>query len=130
MNTYTLAALAERSVTARDARALRRIAAALHRWHELECGDERGILFRDERGRPFWETFATGECVPAPDREKQAERRLADVMARYPALSVYVSGDPRGATLWILRPDDVPALPVIRWSVLLARPARIARKDL
>lgn len=29
-------------------------------------------------------------------------------MARYPALSYYVQGDPRGASLYILRPGDVP----------------------
>ena len=30
-------------------------------------------------------------------------------MARYPALSAYVQGDPRGAAVYILRPGDVPA---------------------
>jgi hypothetical protein len=30
-------------------------------------------------------------------------------MARYPALSAYIQGDPRGAALYILRPGDVPA---------------------
>jgi hypothetical protein len=30
-------------------------------------------------------------------------------MTRYPALSAYIQGDPRGAALHILRPDDVPA---------------------
>ena len=29
-------------------------------------------------------------------------------MARYPTLSSYVQGDPRGAALYILRPGDVP----------------------
>jgi hypothetical protein len=30
-------------------------------------------------------------------------------MAKYPALQSYVQGDPRGASLYVLRPDDVPA---------------------
>jgi hypothetical protein len=29
-------------------------------------------------------------------------------MKRYPSLSVYVQGDPRGASLYVLRPGDVP----------------------
>lgn len=43
-----------------------------------------------------------------PDRESGARRRLAKIMARYPSLSAYIQGDPRGAALCILRPGDVP----------------------
>ena len=45
---------------------------------------------------------------PVPDRETGALKRLAAIMARYPQLSAYVQGDPRGAALYILRPGDVP----------------------
>lgn len=30
-------------------------------------------------------------------------------MARYPAFTSYVQGDSRGASLYILRPGDIPA---------------------
>lgn len=78
-----------------DAFTLRRIALTLHRWHELQCGSDYGCIERDE---------TTG-----PDREAGAKKRLAAVMARYPALTAYVQGDPRGAALYILRPGDVLA---------------------
>ena len=43
------------------------------------------------------------------DREKGAQKRLGALMARYPGFTAYVQGDPRGASLYILRPGDVPA---------------------
>lgn len=44
-----------------------------------------------------------------PDREAGALKRLAAIMARYPSLSSYIQGDPRGCALYILRQGDVPA---------------------
>jgi len=43
-----------------------------------------------------------------PDREKGALKRLQDIMGQYPDLSAYQQTDPRGASLYILRPGDVP----------------------
>lgn len=98
----------------------------LHRWHELECGDgndhcswsiERGRRTTkgfeyDENGSPYlmrhWNDGKTTNCR-IPDRETGALKRLAKIMARYPALSPYVQCDPRGCALYVLRPGDVPA---------------------
>jgi len=93
-----------------DATALRRIAMTLHRWHELECGTDRGAVERDEEtGKVYWYNAMTGKrSYQIADRETGAKRRLAKIMERYPALGVYVQGDPRGASLYILRPGDVP----------------------
>ena len=42
-----------------------------------------------------------------PDRERGALKRLAKIMApRYPQLKSYVQGDPRGASLYIMREGD------------------------
>ncbi len=41
-----------------------------------------------------------------PDREKGARKRLAAIMARYPGFAAYVQTDPRGASLYVLRPGD------------------------
>lgn len=97
-----------------DACALRRISMTLHAWHERECGDANGgAIERDETtGKPYW-TYDAGRNgkrgrVPIPDRERGAEKRLAKIMARYPTLSAYIQGDPRGASLYVLRPGDVP----------------------
>lgn len=97
-----------------DATALRRISMTLHRWHELECGTETGgAVERDEKtGKPYWTYDAgnngkRGRCAIA-DRERGAEKRLAKIMAGYPTLSTYIQGDCRGASLYILRPGDVP----------------------
>lgn len=101
-----------------DAESLRRISMTLHRWHELECGDGNGHIERDEKtGVPRYyndrarylgaNDVRRGYAVP--DRERGAMKRLVKIMARYPALQFYVQGDPRGASLHILRPGDVPA---------------------
>lgn len=92
-----------------DAEALRRIAMTLHRWHELECGSDRGCIERDETtGKPYWSSAITGKRYAVADREEGARKRLAKIMARYPTLRAYIQGDPRGASLYILRPGDVP----------------------
>ena len=96
-----------------DAEALRRISMTLHRWSELECGDDTGCIERDETtDKPFmgrWNSY-TGKRMQwaIPDREAGAIRRLKVIMARYPALTYYLQTDPRGAALYILRPDDIP----------------------
>lgn len=111
-----------------DAESLRRISMTLHRWHELECGDsndyaswcivrgevphENGFVYRDN-GKPYFEVHSYNGALTyydtIPDRESGAKRRLAKIMARYPSLSWYIQGDPRGCALYILRPGDVPA---------------------
>jgi hypothetical protein len=92
-----------------DARALRRISLTLRRWYEHECN---GAIQRDgERGdgRPFWHsTFDGRKICRSPDRERGALKRMAALMARYPALTPYVQGDPRGCAVYVLRPGDVP----------------------
>lgn len=88
-----------------DAESLRRISMTLHRWHELECGTGSGAIERDEKtGVPYWYN-ANSRYIAAndpraysrvPDREAGALKRLAAIMARYPALSSYIQGDSRG----------------------------------
>ncbi len=110
-----------------DACALRRISMTLHRWHELECGNSDNYtawcLVRgkkpnkcefeyDDDGKPFLERHSNmggkPSYSPIPDRERGALKRLAEIMKRYPTLSSYVQSDPRGCSLYLLRPDDVP----------------------
>ncbi len=92
-----------------DAKALRRIAMQLHRWHELECGVDGGGVERDEAtGRCYWYSSYTGRRTPTADRETGALKRLAALMSRYAPLAYYVQGDPRGAAVYVLRPGDVP----------------------
>lgn len=96
-------------ITERDALALRRVAMQLHRWHELECGIESGGVERDEKtGKCTWYNSRTGKRSPCADRETGALKRLAKIMASYPALQFYVQDDPRGAPLYILRTKDIP----------------------
>jgi hypothetical protein len=106
--------LARLGISFDDAWALRRIAMTLHRWHELECGTDNGAIQRDETtGKPYWYygcAAETGRRYPTPDREAGALKRLAVIMGRYKdkGLTAYVQGDPRGASLYILKPGDVP----------------------
>lgn len=108
-----------------DGQALRRISMMLHRWHELECGDSNahaswcitrgrkepeGFVY-DDGGKPFNEIhYNNGLTVYQAlfDREAGALKRLAKIMAHYPTLRSYIQTDPRGASLYILRPGDVP----------------------
>lgn len=95
--------------TETDAKALRRIAMQLHRWHEWECGVEDGGVERDEAtGRCFWYSSFTGRRTPTLDRETPALKRLAKLMAGYAPLAYYVQSDPRGCAIYVLRPGDVP----------------------
>jgi len=111
-----LETLTSAGISLNDALALRRISMTLHRWHELECGDGNDYcsysIERDENsGKPFMSYHCHNGNYRKQwisDRENGALRRLALIMARYPALTSYVQGDPRGAALYILRPGDVP----------------------
>lgn len=114
-------------ISYRDAVELRRISMTLHRWHELECGDANDIASwtitrgrktkdgfeHDENGEAYEERHVHSEnrarYTRIADRERGALKRLAKIMAGYPTLSAYVQGDPRGASLYILKPGDVPA---------------------
>ena len=92
-----------------DAWRLRGVAMTLHRWHELERGIDSGGVERDEEtGKCTWYSSYSGRQTPCADRETGALKRLATIMARYPTLTHYVQGDPRGASLYILKPGDVP----------------------
>ena len=108
-----LSRLENAGISQSDAFALRRISMTLHRWHELECGDDSGCIEREEvTGKPFmtrWNQY-TGKRMqwPVADREKGAIKRLNSIMARYPEMSSYIQGDPRGAALYILRAGDIP----------------------
>ena len=95
-----------------DAVALRRIAMALHRWFELECGIDGGWIERDDTtGFPYFHYETTGGNAKrhrVADREAGALNRLNSIMTRYPHLSAYVQTDPRGAALYIIRPGNIP----------------------
>lgn len=120
MNKDTFAMLARLTalgISTDDAYAIRRIAMTFHRWDELECGDGSGHIERDETtGVPRYyndnarylgaNDVRRGHAIP--DREKGAEKRLTKIMERYPTLTAYHQTDPRGASLYILRPGDVP----------------------
>lgn len=108
---YMIRTLEAEGVTYQDAQALRRISMTLQLWYEMECGNGRGYIERDEEtGVPYWYN-ANARYLSAndpraytriPDREKGALKRLNAIMARYPHLTHYIQGDPRGCALYIL----------------------------
>lgn len=103
-----------------EANQLRRISMTLQRWYELECGTEAGHIERDEEtGKPYMVTDwgTSRRRYPVADRETGAVKRLQAIIharnirqprAEDPLLSYYLQTDPRGAALYILRPQDVP----------------------
>jgi len=107
--------------TDNQAEQLRRISLTLRRWYERECGDGNGCIERDDvTDIPYWHSAQhDGPMMRIPDREKGALARLKAILANRHArayvngvppapLSYYLQTDPRGATLYILRPGDVP----------------------
>ena len=105
-----------------EAEKLRRISMTLHRWFELECGNDHGCIERDEAtGRPYWLNSRTMRRSIIADRETGARKRLIRILGdcntrrwigtndsiKKVALSAYIQTDPRGAALYILRPDDL-----------------------
>lgn len=131
---FVVRALMSVGFTEAEAASLRRIAAALHRWDELECGNDRGGIDRGDGGVPMWYDSRTGSRTPIRDGEALALARLARVVKarndrvcgspsagpRDPMIVVpgsapvghvaaYHQSDPRGCSLYILRPGDVPA---------------------
>lgn len=98
-----------------EASQLLRIERTLHRWHELECGDETGSIERDEQtGKPFFRRQWQGmngqwhdRKFPYPDKEKGALKRLSAIMEKHPDLIPYQQGDPRGCALYILNKDQL-----------------------
>lgn len=112
--------LMELGISRADAESLRRISMTLRNWFEKECGDsnEYGswVIERDETtDKPYmmhhhYRHGAGKDSVsrtPIADKEKGARKRLAIIMARYPGLTAYVQGDPRGCALYILTADQL-----------------------
>ena len=99
--------------TAEEVKKLRKISNTLRRWFERECGNDCGVIERDEEtGKPFLRNYH-GNRFAIADLERGAMNRLAKIMeARNSRESVpllhYIQTDPRGAALYILRPGDVP----------------------
>ena len=104
---YCVKGLMTAGISLDDAVALRQISMTLHRWFEAECNGE---IQRDEDTNiPYWYNTTTGKKIwKVADRETGALKRLNKIMNKYPTLKAYIQGDPRGASLYILRPDDVP----------------------
>lgn len=106
----TIRALESEGVTYQDAQALRRISMTLHLWLEKECGTEHGCIERDnETGIPYWYNPGVSTRYRIRDLETGALKRLDAIMARYPHLTCYIQGDPRGVALYILRMQDIIA---------------------
>ena len=92
-----------------DVCTLRRAEMTLHRWYELECGDDNGYITRDETtSKPFYTNcnarYASANDPRATyaiaDREAGALKRIATVCAAN-SLHHYIQTDPRGCALYV-----------------------------
>lgn len=89
--------------------ALNKVAKELHQdGYEILAMNASIIEYDDGNGKPYWLNSYNNRRTRIADRERAAERRLDRIMSRYPTLSAYLQGDPRGCALYILRPGDVP----------------------
>lgn len=89
-----------------DANILRRAELTLRAWFTHECN---GVIQRDEEtGVPYYHNpnyryidLRDPRAISrAPDREKGARARIAEVCARN-NLHYYIQGDPRGCALYV-----------------------------
>jgi hypothetical protein len=97
--------------------ALRRIARALHRWCELECGSSDNLSSwmierDDETEKPFFvRHYHSGHPqyirTPIQDKEASSLKRLEAIMDAHPRLTYYYQTDPRGASLYILTKTEL-----------------------
>jgi hypothetical protein len=111
--------------TSEQSEKLRRISMTLTRWYELECGIHKNgrdisIERDDATEKPFLRVQfmgSNGKFIDRKsttnDREKGALKRLGAIIQdrnnRFnDVLSAYVQSDPRGHSLYIIRPGDVP----------------------
>ena len=104
---HTFATLARMGIADHDAAELVRASATLHTWAEHECN---GVIQRDdETGITYWHSTYDGRrWHRTSDREAGAIKRASAIAARY-GLTAYHQGDPRGCSLYLVRPGDVPA---------------------
>jgi hypothetical protein len=91
------------------AQRLRRIEMTLHRWAEAECN---GDIERDEKTGKAVRCYGHGRegarlYMAVPDKETGALKRLAAIMANYPALWSHHQTDPRGCALYVGRKSEL-----------------------
>jgi hypothetical protein len=111
--------MAENGFTYDETAALLKAERALRKWGELACGTGDGNrsvnVFRDESGRPFYRVqfYADRQwresVQPKRDTEKAALAKVEAIMARKPGFRAYHQTDPRGCSLYIIRPGDIEA---------------------
>ena len=88
----------------------------LQRWHELECGDGNEYaswsIERDPvTDKPYMVTHphkGNARRVKVADRERGALKRIAGIMAGYPALVAVDQGDPRVGALYLVERARIP----------------------
>jgi len=92
-------------VTQAEVDALLRRERTLSRWDCAECNGE---IQRDETtDKPYAYNTNTGSLLGRiADREAGAMRR-ADAICKAHGLTAYHQGDPRGCSLYVIRPGDV-----------------------
>lgn len=98
--------------TLQEIEKLLRIEKSLRNWFELECGNDRGHVERDENGKPFLHYHHELKLKPLAitDREKQAMGELDRLItahhnrnAVFPddgGVTVHIQSDPRGCSLY------------------------------
>lgn len=86
-----------------DALRLWQLECRLSRWHELECGADNGAIVQDDAGKYFWQSHIADRYTPIADRYTPNVRRVGEIAARYPGLSLKIQGDPRG---WAIKVNE------------------------
>lgn len=107
--TPMIVGLTRLGVESSDIPKLRQVSRRLHTWHEMECNGE---VYVADDGTVTRYNVRTGEALPDGDRRprnwgREACVKLDSIMSRYPELAAYVQGDPRGASLYVYRREEL-----------------------
>lgn len=112
------ARMADLGFSGAETEALLKAERALTRFSELECGisdcDRSVSVYRDEEtGKPFYRIeYCVGNAWkvrtrPKRDTEKSALQTVARILESKPGFSAYHQTDPRGVSLYLIRPGDI-----------------------
>ena len=97
---------------ASEAQALHGIAMTLSRW---DCDICNGAIQRDEEtNRPYrvYGSYGSARAIirkeRVTDREAGAMNRLVKLLTSHPEFTFYRQRDPRGCSLYLVKPEDIP----------------------
>lgn len=107
---YIMTALENLGFDRDEAEALIKAERTISRWNERECNGEVEIDENNEQAiRVWYDNGGTGKrhWCQIPNLYDGARKRVEKIISKHPGCKAYFQGDPRGCSLYVIRPGDV-----------------------